>query len=71
LIALPQAVKSMRVTLVSRSHLASRGDDYVANAAFAPLVIENHTPAVMTPDGYERVTFKRRVELPNMAMTSF
>jgi hypothetical protein len=78
LIVAPQALKSMRVTLVSRSHLRSQsGDGNNANLAaqLAPQIVENHTPVVCaptcTPDGYQRVTFGRRVELPNMAMTSF
>jgi prepilin-type N-terminal cleavage/methylation domain-containing protein len=71
-LAFPQVLKSMRVTLVSRSHLASRDGNQASNVnqAFVPLTVENHVSTGI-PDGYQRVTFTRRVELPNMGMTSF
>ncbi|MFT3841395.1 MAG: PilW family protein [Myxococcaceae bacterium] len=71
LVASPKQVKAMRVTLVARAHNRSlTGDGNQVNQLFAPLTVENHSP-VATPDGYQRVTFGRRVELPNMAMTAF
>jgi hypothetical protein len=70
----PQVLKSMRVTMVARSHLASQGANQgginSVNQAFLPLTVENH-PTTGIPDGYQRVPFTRRVELPNMGMTSF
>jgi len=71
LVASPKQVKSMRVSLVARAHNKSlSGDGNSVVQQFAPLTVENHAPAA-TPDGYQRVIFSRRVELPNMAMTAF
>ena len=73
-LASPAVLKSMRVTLVARSHLASQGANQgginSVNQAFKPLTVENHLSTGI-PDGYQRVPFTRRVELPNMGMTAF
>ncbi len=67
-LALPNMLKSLRISVVARSHLTALREGTV-NTALVPLTVENHVPAA-TPDGFERVIFIRRVELPNMAAVS-
>ncbi len=59
-----KVLKSVRVTVVARSHQSSQRQ--TVNPKMFPMPAENDAPAAVA-DGWEREIFSRRLELPNMA----